>query len=93
MKKMISVFCFFLFVIAIMGNAIIFVSSMKLGEETHRFEQKIYVIQRENAELEKKMSETLSLQYAHMYKKPWGFEAMKNLVTVGELQFALYKAQ
>lgn len=89
MKKGIRYVSIILFFVAAMGNVIVFISSMKLAEETHRYEQLAYTLQRENTELEKEMSGVQSIKYALEYKDKWGFKKMINPVTIGELQFAL----
>ncbi len=78
-----------IFIIAVVGNITIFISSMKLSTEIHVFEQKTFVLKQENVELEKEMADTDSFLHAKEYQLKWGFERSTRPVYVSDLPIAL----
>ena len=78
-----------IFVVAVVGNVIIFISSMKLSNEIHVFDQKTYVLQEENIQLEKEMADTESFLHTKEYQVKWGFERVTQPVFVSDLPMAL----
>jgi len=89
MKNYYRELIFGIFVIAVVGNIAIFISSMKLSTEIHTYEQKTYLLTQENVDLEKEMADTDSFLHAKEYQVKWGFERATKPVYVGELPFAL----
>lgn len=77
------------FVIAVVGNIAIFISSMKLSTEIHTFEQKTYVLQQENIQLEKEMADTDSFLHTKEYQLKWGFARATQPTYVSDLPMAL----
>jgi len=75
---------FWIFIIAIVGNIVIFISSMKIGTEIHTFEQKTFTLKQENIQLEKEMADSESFLNVEKFKKSWGFIHASNPVYIGE---------
>jgi hypothetical protein len=82
-----------IFFIAVIGNVTIFISSMRLGTEIHSFEQKTFVLQQENTQLEKEMADSESFLHAETFKKNWGFVRALQPVFIGELKVAFNTKQ
>jgi len=80
---------FGIFVIAVIGNISIFISSMKLSTEIHSFEQKTFVLAQENIQLEKEMADSDSFLHAKEYQIKWGFERSTKPIYVSDLPMAL----
>ena len=78
-----------IFIIALVGNLCIFISSMKLSAEIHTFEQKTFVLVQENTQLEKEMADSDSFLHAKEYQLKWGFERATRPVYVSDLPMAL----
>lgn len=78
-----------IFIIAVMGNIAIFISSMKLSTEIHTFEQKTFALKQENTQLEKEMADTESFLHAKEYQVKWGFERSTRPIYVSDLPIAL----
>ncbi|MFH0773760.1 MAG: hypothetical protein V1922_05620 [bacterium] len=78
-----------IFVIAVIGNIAIFISSMKLSTEIHTFEQKTFVLSQENIQLEKEMADTESFLHTTEYKVKWGFARATKPIYVSDLPMAL----
>lgn len=78
-----------IFIVAIVGNITIFISSMKLSTEIHSFDQKTFTLKQENTQLEKEMADTESFLHAEVFKKNWGFVRASQPVYIGELKYAL----
>lgn len=78
-----------IFIVAIVGNITIFISSMKLSTEIHSFDQKTFALKQENIQLEKEMADTESFLHAEEFKKNWGFVRASQPVYIGELKYAL----
>lgn len=79
---------FGIFVLAVMGNIAVFISSMKIGTEIHAYEQKTFVLKQENAQLEKDMADTESFLYTKAYQLKWGFERATKPTYVSDLPMA-----
>ena len=80
---------FGIFVIAVIGNVIIFISSMRLGAEIHSYEQTTYALQQENIQLEKEMADTESFLHTKEYQTKWGFARATKPIYVSDLPIAL----
>lgn len=78
-----------IFLIAIIGNIAIFISSMKLGVEIHSYEQKTYTLTQENIQLEKEMADTDSFLHTKEYQLKWGFARAIQPIYVSDLPMAL----
>jgi uncharacterized protein YpmB len=78
-----------IFIIAVIGNIAIFISSMKLSTEIHTFEQKTFALKQENTQLEKEMADTESFLHAKEYQVKWGFERSTRPIYVSDLPIAL----
>ena len=78
-----------IFIIAVVGNIAIFISSMKLSTEIHTFEQKTFVLSQENTQLEKEMADTDSFLHAKEYQIKWGFKRSTKPIYVSDLPIAL----
>jgi len=64
MKKNFNYIIFFILFILVITNAFIIVSGIKLSGEIYRFESQTLGIKKQNNELEKKLYNASSLQYA-----------------------------
>ena len=80
---------FGIFVVAVVGNISIFISSMKLSSEIHAFEQKTFILAQENIQLEKEMADSESFLHAKEYQLKWGFERSTKPIYVSDLPIAL----
>ncbi len=89
MKNIYTKIALSIFVLTVIGNVMIFVSSMKLGVEVHEFEQKTYALTQENVQLDKEMADTESFLHTDVYKQQWGFKQASQPVYIGQLQYAL----
>lgn len=78
-----------IFIIAVVGNIAIFISSMKLSNEIHVFDQKTYALQQENIQLEKEMADTESFMHTKEYQQKWGFIRATAPTYVSDLPMAL----
>jgi len=78
-----------LFIVAVIGNIAIFISSMKLSTELHSYEQKTFLLTQENIQLEKEMADSESFLHTKEYQLKWGFERATRPIYVGDLQMAL----
>lgn len=78
-----------IFVIAVVGNITIFISSMKLSTEIHSYEQHTFVLKQENIQLEKEMADTDSFLHAKEYQLKWGFERAVKPIYISDLPIAL----
>ena len=77
------------FIVAVVGNIAIFISSMKLSNEIHVFDQKTLTLQQENIQLEKEMADTESFLHTKEYQQKWGFKRATQPIYVGDLPIAL----
>jgi len=82
-----------IFIVAVIGNIAIFISSMKLSSEIHSFDQKTFALKQENTQLQKEMADTESFLHAEVFKKNWGFFRASQPVYIGELKYALNTRQ
>lgn len=89
MKNYYREMIFSLFLIAVVGNVAIFISSMKLSTEIHIFEQKTFVLKQENTQLEKEMADAESFLHTKTYELKWGFERATKPIYVSDLPIAL----
>lgn len=89
MKKYYREVIIVLFIVAIIGNIAIFISSMKLGTEINSFDQKTFVLTQENIQLEKEMADTESFLHTKEYQLKWGFQRATKPVYVSDLPMAL----
>lgn len=80
---------FGVFILAVIGNIAVFISSMKISTEIHAFEQKTFVLKQENTQLEKDMADTESFLYTKEYQLKWGFERATKPTYVSDLPMAL----
>ncbi|NCO88639.1 hypothetical protein AUK04_00270 [Candidatus Roizmanbacteria bacterium CG2_30_33_16] len=64
MKKCLKYFVPCILLILIITNAFIIISGLKLSDEIYRFEFQTKNIKKQNSELEKKLYDASSLQYA-----------------------------
>jgi len=78
-----------IFIVAVVGNIAIFISSMKLSTEIHTFEQKTFALKQENTQLEKEMADMESFLHAKEYQIKWGFERATRPIYVSDLPIAL----
>jgi len=81
------------FVFVLLGNMIVFVSSMKLSSEINQFEIKTNAYTQENILLEKQLADDMSFKTTHMYQEKWGFQQATSPLYVGQLQIALNNTQ
>jgi len=93
MKKFYREIIIGIFIIAVVGNIAIFISSMKLSTEIHSFEQKTFVLVQENVQLEKEMADTESFLQAKIYQTKWGFKRATKPIFVSDLPIALNTKQ
>ncbi|MCX6730441.1 MAG: hypothetical protein NTZ55_01190 [Candidatus Roizmanbacteria bacterium] len=89
MKNYYREIIFGIFIFAVIGNIIIFISSMKLSTEIHTFEQKTFVLKQENIQLEKEMADTESFLHTKEYQTKWGFARATKPIYVSDLPIAL----
>ena len=78
-----------IFVVAVMGNIAIFISSMKLSNEIHLFDTKTFSLQQENIQLEKEMADADSFLHTKEYQQKWGFVRATQPTYVSDLPMAL----
>ncbi len=64
MKKYLNIFIPCILLILVIANALIIVRGLKLSDEIYRFESQTKNIKKQNSELEKKLYDASSLQYA-----------------------------
>jgi len=89
MKNYYKEVLFGIFILAVVGNIAIFISSMKLSTEIHSFEQQTFVLSQENIQLEKEMADSDSFLHTKEYQIKWGFERSTKPIYIGELPMAL----
>jgi hypothetical protein len=89
MKKYSTELIGLFFVVVLIANVVLFVSSMKLSTEIHEFEQKEHTLSQDNLVLEKQLADDVSFKSLDVYEKKWGFKHATKPVYIGELQFAL----
>lgn len=77
-----------IFLVALIGNVAIFISSMKLSTEIHAFEQKTFTLSQENTQLEKEMADSESFLYSKKYQLQWGFERSLKPTYISDLPLA-----
>ena len=77
------------FVVTLIANVVIFVSSMSLGTKIYEYERKVHTLTQENVVLEKHLADAVSFKSLDVYEKIWGFKHVTKPVYIGELQYAL----
>jgi uncharacterized protein YpmB len=89
MKTYYKEIIFGVFILAIIGNIAIFISSMTLSNEIHVYEQKTFTLTQENTQLEKEMADAESFLHTQEYQTKWGFKRADKPTYVSDLPMAL----
>ncbi len=88
MKSLLNQLVWPIFLLLVVGNVYIFISGMKLASEITYFENKSRIFHQENLELEKKVSDLDSYQYAASLAAQFDFAKSKTIY-LENLRYAL----
>ncbi len=89
MKKYIKSSVFIVLFILVLGNAYLFVSGIKLGNDLLQYESGIQKYQLANTELEKKVSEASSLQHVASVAATMNYQEASQPIVLDNLKYAL----
>lgn len=84
-QELIAVF----FVLVLIGNVMVFISSMTLSSEINQYELQTNTLTQENIQLEKQLADDMSFKKIQTYQQSWGFKQAVTPLYVGEPQIAL----
>ena len=88
MKSLTKYFIWFIFAILLTGNVFIFLNSIKLSDEINHFEKETKNLHQENLNIENKIYEVDSLQYAASMASELDFTQKAEPIYLENLKYA-----